>query len=236
MKLSRYPDRTKALSGADGIVDPQSRQIPHLQHNQPIPRAMTPTQKTCLTAALLALITIALTGCGTYANLHLESPLSGATLSPKLTTIAYTFSDENTVDIYLSDLSEDQLAVPFDDNASGWPTGQMMHIHMFIRPSPGKTPIEPQSSNCSIRHLILAPGATGLYGGGGFLLPSSSAKSGTFGGSITAGTLRLQASSPNFNDALGPTGLRASFKVKENRELAITMARRFEETMPRPED
>ena len=187
-----------------------------------------------------ALLTLALcwllAGCGTHANLKLKSPLTGANLSPRLSTMAYTFSDENTVDIYLSDLSPDQLGVPFDDKAAGWPTGQMMHIHMFIRPSPGQTPIEPQSSNCTIRHMILAPGATGLYGGGGFLLPSSSAKSGTFGGLIAAGTLRLQAASDNFNDALGPTELRASFKVKENRELAATMARRFEETMPRPED
>jgi hypothetical protein len=197
---------------------------------------MTSPAKTMFAGALALVLIWALGGCGTYAKLSLESPLSGATLSPRLSTIAYTFNDENTVDIYLTDLSLDQLASPFEDNSSGWPTGQMMHIHMFIRPSPGKTPIEPQSSNCTIRHLILAPGATGLYGGGGFLLPTSSAKSGTFGGRITAGTLRLQASSENFIDALGPTGLRASFKVKEDRELAATMARRFEETMPRPEN
>jgi len=196
---------------------------------------MTSPAKTTFAAFLMLALCWSLAGCGTYANITLESPLSGATLLPRLTTAAYTFSDENTVDIYLSDLSPAQLGVPFDDSASGWPTGQMMHIHMFIRPSPGKTPIEPQSSNCTIRHMILAPGATGLYGGGGFLLPSSSATSGTFGGSISAGTLRLQAASDNFNDALGPTALRASFKVKENRELAATMSRRFEETMPRPE-
>ncbi|RNC80743.1 MAG: hypothetical protein ED559_02740 [Phycisphaera sp.] len=184
---------------------------------------------------ILALAMSAAQGCGTYARVSLESPLSGATLRPNLTTTTYSYRDENTVDIYLTDLTPEELAIPFDDRAQGWPTGQLVHIHMFIRPSPGKTPIEPQASNATIRHLILAPGATGLYGGGGFLLPSGGADSGKFGGKITAGTLRLQASSPNFNDALGPTEIRASFKVKEDRELASKIARRFEESMPRPE-
>jgi len=188
-----------------------------------------------LTLILTLLALPALTGCGSYARIKLTSPLTGATLSPNLTTRVYSYADENTVDIYLSDLTPEQLGLPIDPDPANRPVGQIVHIHMFIRPSPGKTPIEPQASNCSIRHLILAPGATGLYGGGGFLLPSGSASSGTFGGSISAGTLRLQAASPSFNDALGPTGVRASFKVKENRELALTIARRLEEATPRDE-
>ncbi len=195
-----------------------------------------PTARRPLLALLLCLLCApALTGCGTHARVRLTSPLTGATLSPRLTTRTYSYADENTVDIYLSDLTPEELGAPFDADPANRPVGQIVHIHMFIRPSPGKTPIEPQASNCSIRHLILAPGATGLYGGGGFLLPSSSASSGTFGGSISAGTLRLQAATPTFNDALGPTGVRASFKVKESRELALTIARRLEEATPREE-
>ena len=134
-----------------------------------------------LTLILTLLALPALTGCGSYARIKLTSPLTGATLSPNLTTRVYSYADENTVDIYLSDLTPEQLGLPIDPDPANRPVGQIVHIHMFIRPSPGKTPIEPQASNCSIRHLILAPGATGLYGGGGFLLPSGSASSGTFG-------------------------------------------------------
>ncbi len=196
---------------------------------------MPPRRNPLLVILLLLLCVTAPTGCATHASVKLTSPLTGATLTPRLTTRAYSYADENTVDIYLSDLTPEELGVPFDAESPNRPVGQIVHIHMFIRPSPGKTPIEPQASNCSIRHLILAPGATGLYGGGGFLLPSSSASSGKFGGSISAGTLRLQAASRTFHDALGPTGVRASFKVKENRELALTMARRLEEATPRDE-
>jgi len=174
---------------------------------------MPTTLKPLYSLILTLLALTALTGCGSHASFTITSPLSGASLSPKLTTRAYTFADENTVDIYLSDLTPEELGLPIDPDPAKRPVGQIVHIHMFIRPSPGKTPIEPQASNCSIR----------------------SASSGTFGGSISAGTLRLQAASPHFHDAIGPSGVRASFKVKENRELALTMARRLEEATPRDE-
>lgn len=188
-----------------------------------------------LSALLLAGAT-GIGGCGTRASVTLTSPMTGASLRPNLVTRVYTAQDENTVDVYLTDLTPEQLGAPFSEDPGTRPVGQIVHIHMFIRPSPGKTPIEPQASNCSIRHLILAPGATGLYGGGGFLLPSGSAASGTFGGSISAGTLRLQASTPTFHDALGPTEVRASFRIKESRELALTIARRLEEASPAREE
>ena len=137
-----------------------------------------PTRLKPFYTLILALLALpALTGCGSHASFTITSPLTGATLSPRLTTRAYSYADENTVDIYLSDLTPDELGVPMAPDPAKRPVGQIVHIHMFIRPSPGKTPIEPQASNCSIRHLILAPGATGLYGGGGFLLPSGSATS-----------------------------------------------------------
>ena len=196
----------------------------------------TPRKAHLLVPLLLALFLLPLAACGSRASLTLTSPLTGATLRPKLITRTYTAQDENTVDIYLSDLTPEQLGAPFSEDPAKRPVGQIVHIHMFIRPSPGKTPIEPQASNCSIRHLILAPGATGLYGGGGFLLPSGAAASGTFAGSISAGTLKLQSATPTFHDALGPTALRASFKVKENRELALTIARRLEEASPPREE
>lgn len=197
-------------------------------HTQPAAR------RTLLTALLLVLAAL-LPACGDHARVTLKSTLKPTTLRPDFTTRLYSHRDENTVDIYLTDLTPEQLAIPFEDRAAGHPTGQIMHIHMFIRPSPGKTPIEPQASNASIRHLILAPGAKGLYGGGGFLLPSGAASSGIFKGKITAGTLKLQAATERFNDALGPTEVRANFRVKEDPELAAKIARRFEEAIPRPD-
>ena len=182
--------------------------------------------------ALLAVVAV-LPGCAPYTRVSLSATDSQARLAPAYTSAAYTFTDENTVDIYVSDLSPDELsqawATPTTDQP-GRPVGQITHIHMFLRPQAGRTPIDPNASNATIRHLILAPeGATGLYAGGGFLLPGSTAASGTFKGSIKSGTLALDAASPNFTDALGAARFRASFKVRRDDELARTIALRLAE-------
>ncbi|MEO1717469.1 MAG: hypothetical protein AAFR76_10190, partial [Planctomycetota bacterium] len=178
---------------------------------------------------LILSLLITLTACGHHARVTVipTSPNTptNARLAPSLTTRAYTYEDENTVHIYLSDLTPAEL-----DNPEA--VGQIVHIHMFIRPNPGRTPIEPDALNASIRHAILAPNnATGIYAGGGFLLPKSRAASGTFKGTIAKGTLRLEAATPNFTDALGPASLRASFDIPNDDELAQTMATRLAEAV-----
>jgi hypothetical protein len=159
---------------------------------------------------------------------------SRARLIPNLTTRLYDYQDENTVDIYLSDLPEAMLAQPW--TAQSRPDGQIIHIRMFIRPEPGRTPIDPNALNAVIRHVILAPGATGMYSGGGFLLPTSQAASGQFSGTIAAGTMRLDSNSPGFNDALGPAELRAAFRLRRDPELAAQIDRRLGEMWPNGPD
>lgn len=178
---------------------------------------------TRLLLASLVLSTL-LTSCGHHARVTVTPTAfeaRNARLAPSLITRAYTYEDENTVHIYLSDLTPSELSDPEA-------IGQIVHIHMFIRPNPGRTPIEPDALNASIRHAILAPeGATGIYAGGGFLLPKSRARSGSFEGTIARGTLRLEAATPNFTDALGPASLRARFDVPNDDDLAGRMANRL---------
>ncbi|MEO1584809.1 MAG: hypothetical protein AAFR96_09585 [Planctomycetota bacterium] len=195
-----------------------------------------PRRPATLIVVLLLALTILPQACGHHARVTV-TPTSPTTptastansgqakLAPRLITKAYTYQDENTVNIYLSNLTPAELARTPNDEPL---VGQIVHIHMFIRPDPGRTPIEPDALNTSIRHAILAPdGATGIYAGGGFLLPKSKARSGSFEGTISRGTLTLQAATPNFNDALGPASLRATFDVPNDTELANLMATRF---------
>ncbi|MEL6498801.1 MAG: hypothetical protein AAFZ67_13855 [Planctomycetota bacterium] len=184
---------------------------------------------TRLAPLLLLLLLLPLTACGHHARVTVTptSPNtpSNARLAPSLTTRVYTYEDENTVHIYLSDLTPAELESPEA-------VGQIVHIHMFIRPNPGRTPIEPDALNASIRHAILAPNnATGIYAGGGFLLPKSRAASGTFKGTIAKGTLRLEAATPNFTDALGPASLRARFDIPNDDNLAAKLAARLAEAV-----
>ncbi|MEL7483875.1 MAG: hypothetical protein AAFN41_05920 [Planctomycetota bacterium] len=190
-----------------------------------------------LTLLSTALLALTLTACGHHARVTVTptSPNTptNARLAPSLTTRAYTYEDENTVHIYLSDLSPEALADPDTaSQAADQLVGHIVHIHMFIRPNPGRTPIEPDALNASIRHAILAPNnATGIYAGGGFLLPKSRASSGTFKGTIAKGTLRLEAATPSFTDALGPASLRATFDIPNDDELAAKLAARLAEAV-----
>ncbi|MEL6797539.1 MAG: hypothetical protein AAFO89_12045 [Planctomycetota bacterium] len=192
-----------------------------------------PIRLLVLSIALSTLLTAPLASCGHHARVTVTptSPNTptNARLAPSLTTRAYTYEDENTVHIYLSDLSPEALA---DPDTAIQAVGQIVHIHMFIRPNPGRTPIEPDALNASIRHAILAPNnATGIYAGGGFLLPKSRAASGTFKGTIAEGTLRLEAATPNFTDALGPASLRATFDIPNDDDLAAKLAARLAEAV-----
>lgn len=183
-----------------------------------------------MTRALALALALLLAGCAPYARVTVRPTEPGreGRLAPRLLTRAYAFEDENAVDIYLSDLSPEQLAAPWDDAVR--PVGQIIHIRMFIRPQPGRTPIEPDALNATIRHTIMAPdGAVGVYAGGGFLLPTTRADSGEFTGTIAAGTLRLEAATPNFMDALGPSSFRASFRVRRDDDLASRLAARSAE-------
>ncbi|MEM8756774.1 MAG: hypothetical protein AAGF47_03220 [Planctomycetota bacterium] len=180
-------------------------------------------------AAALTVLPLA-AGCGGRTSLRLTATDGSSELAPRIITSAYSYEDENTVHIYLTNLSEAELLGSWAAADADRPVGQMTHIHMFIRPRPGRTPIDANASNTTIRHVILAPqSATGVYAGGGFLLPTSAAASGTFKGSISAGTLTLDAASQNFADALGAVRLRSSIRVEEDDELAATIARRLNE-------
>ncbi|MEM1071375.1 MAG: hypothetical protein AAGB48_10935 [Planctomycetota bacterium] len=189
----------------------------------------SPAVARCATVALAGLFVLLLTACGPHARLSITATDASATLRPSISTATYTYEDENTVHIYLSDIPTDRLREPWADGSQR-PIGQITHIHMFLRPQPGRTPIDPNASNASIRHIVLAPdGATGLYAGGGFLLPGNSAASGKFSGSIAAGTLVLDAASDNFNDALGAARLRTSLELRQDDALASAIARRMNE-------
>jgi hypothetical protein len=72
---------------------------------------------------------------------------------------------------------------------------------------------------------VLSGGQAGMYGGGGFFMPSESIKGGqpsgeTFGASTRGATLYLTQATPGFEDALGPSGIAGSFQSKRDPQTA----------------
>jgi hypothetical protein len=179
----------------------------------------------------------------TYSSIRAEN--SGA-LTPRFTTAAYFPTDQNTADIYLSDIPSSELAKSATD-LTGM-SGNIVHIHVFLIPSAGMTPIENTACNITVRHLILAGRVTvqtsdhdaqstpappvpaiGLYGGGGFMVTSSDPGDDPFSGTIRDASVRLTRASPAFTDRLGPATTAGKFTAPLDAKLAWLMGARFEE-------
>ena len=142
-------------------------------------------------------------------------------LKSTLPTRAYTYQDKNTADIYLTDLSQDQLTNFFENDAD-WSTftGSMVHVHLFLSPKPGKTPIEPTAANATVRYIVLTKGEIGVYDGAGFILPGKKIGKDSISGALNGAPAKLTRSTARFSDPLPATRLDLSFSAKENTPLA----------------
>ena len=152
---------------------------------------------------LLAVATLAASCAGlagARASLVFESTSQPHALAPAFTTRVFTARSLNSADIFLTDI--DDLATP-DAHAERM-TGNILHVHMFLYPKAGRTPIDFTASNATITHVVLADGAYGVYSGGGFLLPARKpTKGSTFKGRIADATLKPTIATDAFADRLG---------------------------------
>ncbi|MCK4871885.1 MAG: hypothetical protein KAS72_04080 [Phycisphaerales bacterium] len=186
---------------------------------------VTLSMMTC--AAIFSLTT----GCQTSASLRMYS-LShpGQSVSPQWKTVISRIADDNTVDVYLSDIEAWRLV----DHSHSLEneSGQIVHVHMFLSPHAGRTPIASTACNATIRHMIFTPTAAGEYGGGLFIMPAVSAGRSQFQGTITDGRLKLLHQSGEFIDRLGAAGVRGSLRAAHDPltvrriELRLDMLRR----------
>jgi len=177
----------------------------------------------------------ALTGCetvssivGTESAVSVRSSASPTmTLEASLPTRVYAWFDDNTADIYLTDLASAALASP----ELGAGDGNLIHIHMFLNPQAGMTPIADTACSVTVRHAVFTKGRVGIYGGGGFLNPGGTPGEPTFGGEVRDATVRLLSSTAGFEDKLGPSKLSVTFKAAENRAAAIQAAEKLRSTI-----
>ncbi len=163
-------------------------------------------------------------------------------IEPELTAVAYSHPDTTGADIFLTNLPLDRLADPND--ALGGLVGSLVHVHLFLVPSAGDTPISRTACNVTVRMLVLADGAgsadiasdggfggrIGLYSGGGFVLPSGSPGDGSYGGSMFGASMRLAASSSGFVDPLSPAEMTGSFRAPLKPDMAQALMARLNRT------
>lgn len=187
----------------------------------------------------VAILGIMLPACGTSSfaspDYEMRSIAERSVLRPRFITSVYAYDDQNTVNMYLTDM--DASALRRLDDPVNPPSGNIVHVHLFLRPRAGSTPIDDTAVTATVNHAVLAQGEAGIYAGGGFFRPSSEAGARTFVGSIEGGTLRLERSTPRFRDLLGASTLsattRAALDPAQAESLRLAMARITASARPR---
>jgi len=186
-----------------------------------------------IACAVIAVCAAALSGCTSYrTQMAVRSMVSDATIFPVLTVKAYIPSDRNTADVFLSDIPEARLIDlndPLNDVA-----GNIVHLHIFLMPEAGQTPIDDSACNITVRHAVLTGASTekgpvaGIYAGGGFCLPASAPGDRVFDGSVRDATMRLSRVGDGFVDRLGAARMSGSFAAPRNDQLARAISQRLE--------
>lgn len=171
--------------------------------------------------ALLACVLLA--GCAGK-TLRLESVAGRGTLVTEFPTRVFRSSDANTVDVYFTDLPPELWRADADLSGA---SGTLVHLHMFLSPKAGKTPMASTASNLTIRYLICARGALGLYAGGGFILNQTGTAEREFEARVSRGSVRLIRKSTSFRDALGPAELSGKIEATNDPPSAAVLAERM---------
>jgi hypothetical protein len=168
-------------------------------------------------------------GGGSGGSSTIFSDATDTTFKASFPIKAYTFHDDNTADIYLTDLSDQDLTAFFSPDAD-WSTitGTLVQIHLFLDPKPGKTPIEPTAASASIRYAIIAQGQIGIYDGAGFMLPGSKPGKDTIGGKIRSAPLRITRKTPAFVDLFQAAKLDLNFSANLDNARAPELRARLD--------
>lgn len=169
-------------------------------------------------------------GCSSKRWFELRGAESGAKIDARPSVAAYRYNDNNTADLYLTDLPREVLDPEADLTDI---SGQLTHIHMFMNPRAGRTPIDATACSFSVRHVVVARGQIGVYGGGGFMLPKGRPGDDRFGGRIEDATLRLVSASAGFTDRLGAATLNARAMADLDEPMAGVLADRFRTLLDR---
>ena len=129
---------------------------------------------------------------------------------------AYTV-DPSKVSLILS-------TIPLETLASGdFEEAQVVHVQMLWKPRPGRTPVNSESTNLSIRYVVLVDGQVGVYGGGGFGWPRGTPGKTGFGLNISGSNLALLESTDGFRDLLTPARLSGQIGAPLDETVAIRM-------------
>ena len=114
-----------------------------------------------------------------------------------------------------------------EDNAGGEIT-QLMHVHLFWRPRPGKTFDNPSTVDATIRYAILTEQGAAIYCGTGFVYPKKRRMSDKLLVKIENARLRLEFQDGDTPDLLGNSRAAGELIAENNAALAVDLRRELD--------
>lgn len=177
--------------------------------------------------AAAAALALGCAGCSIEAGGTVDAVGAGDTairLSSQFETGTFAIEPAQTTVVF-SDIPYEELARGTARN------GRFLHVEVLWRPRPGKTPIEPSSTNLSIRFVVVSNGEVGVYVGGGFgFISAGRPGDGEIEVDITGASISLVDKTPGFVDLLSPaemTGTLGAFENAENARATRRAASQF---------
>jgi hypothetical protein len=179
--------------------------------------------------AAFALLTgcagLGLGGGGSAGSGAIVSETESARMELRLPARASLVHDRNTADVYLTDLSPATLDRLGEGSLTPEISGVLVHVHIFLNPKPGRTPIEPTAASATARIVVISRGQVGIYDAAGFLMPGRSLRRGFAAGTLRNAPTRLSRRTEGFNDLLGVARTELGFSARADDETAERIAR-----------
>ncbi len=91
--------------------------------------------------------------------------------------------------------------------------GQFVTVNLLWRPIAGRTPLDDQATNASIRQVIFSGGKVGVYAGAGMAYPGKIGRK-SLKVSLDNASMTLIESTPGFNDLLSPAAMNGNFRCR----------------------
>jgi hypothetical protein len=166
----------------------------------------------CGCAAVLFLGLLVLPGCSLFHHVGGHGPIITQSTSPERIALeltpshaVYQHDRDRLTSFWISDAAWSQPSAVDDIQA------QVLHVELLWYPAPGRTPIDDEATNASLRLIVLVDGEVGVYAGAGFVQPHGKLGSKRAGLTVKSSSLSLEASTDGFADLLTPAQLQGSF-------------------------
>ncbi len=119
-------------------------------------------------------------------------------------------------------------AVHTPEDDSGGTIEQLLHVHLFWRPWPGKTFDNPTSVDATLRYAIVTESGVAVYSGTGFLYPRKRRMSDDVVAKIEGARLHLDFQAGDSPELLGAARLAGTLVAERNASLAVDLRRRLD--------